>query len=81
MEVLIVVAEGPVSLGIICGVFLDMTARSHVVGLKPVHVRFLLVVNDAGTSWLGNGLDIVLSSKTSLNKHVLFLTLYYENKR
>ena len=67
MEVLVVVAEGPVSLGIICCVFLYMAARSHVVRLESVHVRFLLVVNDTGTSWLGNGLDIVLSSKTSLN--------------
>ena len=74
MEVFVVVAQGPVSFGVISHVLLNVATRSHVVGLESIHMRFVLVVDHAGARWLGNSFDIILSSKSRLI-NFLFLTL------
>ena len=74
MEVFVVVAQGPVSFGVISHVLLNVATCSHVVGLESIHMRFVLVVDHSGARWLGNSFDIILSSKSRLI-NFLFLTL------
>ena len=73
MEVLIVVAERPVCLRVVGHVLLDVAVCAHIICLESIHMRFVLVVNHTGTSWLGNSFNVVLSSKRSIS--FCFLTL------
>lgn len=58
------VAERPIDFGVVGRVLLDVPSCAHIVRLESVHMRFVLVVYHARAPWLGNGFDIILSSKS-----------------